>query len=781
MNTLEEIVEFYGSDKNKSGYTPTYTEIFSPIREEVTSVLEIGIGTLDYKYPSTFGGNTRLYPHYKPGGSLRTWRDFFTRAEIYGIDIADDCMFEDERITTFQFDSSDSEKCDVQLRNLKFNIIIDDGNHDPKYQIKTLRNLFKYLKQGGYYIIEDIGGYGGTEQLLLEYLDEFNELTQGQEVINKGNHIVIKKKLVGVKNTNIPSKNVTIVTGLWDINREGRGFEEHYLPNFEKLLKIDIPMVLFIPKSLETFVRDRRSENNTYIRITELEDVKRMYSPFWDRTQNLRISPDWYNITGEGGWLKTSPQAQLEWYNPIVMSKMFFLHDASIWNVFGTDYIYWLDAGITNTVSLEYFTKDRILDKLPEYSDPFLFISYPYKPAGEVHGFKQDVLFRIIGRESEYVCRGGLFGGKREYMSDVNGDYYTTLDSTLSLGVMGTEETIFTIMSYRNPAFYKRFMLAGSLIGHFADCVRNNTVILEDAPVPAKNVKPKITERDLKKIKTNLYILTFNFPDQLKYTLDRMKLTSEWLSVPKIILIDNSTNEEAIKLNAEIAKEHNFEHIITGENKGICGGRQIAAEHFDKSDADFMFFFEDDMGLNPAENDIPDTVNNDDPKYSDFCRNGFRKFIPNLYFIVHKIMLRENFDFLKLSFTEVYLDNNKQCSWYNVPQTVRSRDWPYYDKLPISGLDPNTPLTKFENIDSVDGVSYATGEVYYCNWPMIVSKEGNKKMFIDTKWAHPFEQTWMSHMYNLTKDGVLKPAVLLCSPIWHERIFYYEPEERREN
>lgn len=65
MNILEEIVDFYGSDKNKSGYTPTYNEIFSPIREEVTSVLEIGIGTLDYKYPSTFGGNTRLYPHYR--------------------------------------------------------------------------------------------------------------------------------------------------------------------------------------------------------------------------------------------------------------------------------------------------------------------------------------------------------------------------------------------------------------------------------------------------------------------------------------------------------------------------------------------------------------------------------------------------------------------------------------------------------------------------------------------------------------------------------------------
>ena len=54
-------------------------------------------------------------------------------------------------------------------------------------------------------------------------------------------------------------------------------------------------------------------------------------------------------------------------------------------------------------------------------------------------------------------------------------------------------------------------------------------------------------------------------------------------------------------------------------------------------------------------------------------------------------------------------------------------------------------------------------------------------MFIDTKWAHPFEQTWMSHMYQLTKEDKLKPGILLASPILHDRIQYYKPEERREN
>jgi hypothetical protein len=64
---------------------------------------------------------------------------------------------------------------------------------------------------------------------------------------------------------------------------------------------------------------------------------------------------------------------------------------------------------------------------------------------------------------------------------------------------------------------------------------------------------------------------------------------------------------------------------------------------------------------------------------------------------------------------------------------------------------------------------------------MIVNKKGNYKMFLETDWANPFEQTWMSYMFQETVKGNLKPAVLLAAPVWHNRIIYYLPEERREN
>jgi len=448
---------------------------------------------------------------------------------------------------------------------------------------------------------------------------------------------------------------------------------------------------------------------------------------------------------------------------------MFMLSDASIWNPFDTEYFIWLDAGITNTVYDKFLTENNVLDKINQHLDSFLFLSYPYETTTEIHGFDKKEMDRIAGADVNYVCRGGLFGGRKEVIREVNGDYYKLLEDTLNRGLMGTEESVFTLMSYINPSVYRRFELDGNgLIVKYIQALLDDKAEL--VPLIKPKAKVKAYNPSLKGIKTSLYMLTFNFPAQIENTLSSWKnSSSDWLEKPhRKILIDNSNDPRAVEGNKAVCEKYGFEHIITGENLGINRGRQYAAEHFDNSDSDFYFFFEDDMGFFPSDN-------------TDFCRNGFRHYIPNLYDNVHKIMLREQFDFMKLSYTEVYMDNNIQVSWYNVPQEIRSRDWPNYDKLPISGLDPNAPRTKFKNIEVFEGLSYISGDIYYANWPMIVGKEGNRKMFLDTKWAHPYEQTWMSYMYQETVKGNLNPAVLLASPVWHNRIAFYKPEERREN
>ncbi len=169
------------------------------------------------------------------------------------------------------------------------------------------------------------------------------------------------------------------------------------------------------------------------------------------------------------------------------------------------------------------------------------------------------------------------------------------------------------------------------------------------------------------------------------------------------------------------------------------------------------------------------------PKEGEVCKNGFNRYVENLYQKSLEIIKIRQFDFLKLSFTEFFGDNKTQWAWYNVPQPFREQHWPDNPQLPAAGLDPDAPQTIFHHLYSHEGIPYADGEIYYCNWPQVVSKAGNQKMFLTEKWAHPFEQTWMSYMYQQTIQGKLYPGLLLLSPTEHDRFEHYDGSLRKES
>lgn len=157
VTDLGALFTAYGSDKTRSGYHTTYQHLLGQRRHSIATVLEIGIGTLNPEAPSNMLGYAA--PHYRPGGSLRAWRDWFPNAYITGIDTQPDTMFTDEdRIITRLADSTNLEQINTALSDRTFNLIIDDGNHNPSHQILTFANLWWRVQPGGHYVIEDILG-----------------------------------------------------------------------------------------------------------------------------------------------------------------------------------------------------------------------------------------------------------------------------------------------------------------------------------------------------------------------------------------------------------------------------------------------------------------------------------------------------------------------------------------------------------------------------------------------------------------------------------------------
>ena len=556
--------------------------------------------------------------------------------------------------------------------------------------------------------------------------------------------------------------NITLVTGIWDIGRSelSEGWSrpyQHYLDKFEKLLEVDANMIIYGDKELEKFVFSKRDASNTQFIERPLSWFQN--NEFFPLIQKIRNNEHWKNLAG---WLKDSTQAKLENYNPLVMSKVFLLNDAKIMDKFNSEYLFWIDGGLANTVHPGYFTHDLVLDKLSKYISKFSFICFPYGAEREIHGFEYNKLNEIAGTKVNKVARGGFFGGPRETISNLNSIYYGLLKSTLEEGFMGTEESIFSIICYKHSDLVNYFEIeSNGLIGKFFEDLKNDKLV-------PKNEMAVTQFNNLDTNKVGLYVIGFNSPKQFQTLIDSMmEYDKDFLLKTKKFLLNNSTDRNTDLIYSEMCDKYEFDEIKK-DNLGICGGRQFIAEHFqNETDLDYYLFFEDDMFFFCKPGEV--------------CRNGFNRMVPNLYTKVLEIIKKENFDFLKLNYSEFFGDNSIQWSWYNVPQNLREEFWPNKPRLPQIGLDPNAPKLKYDSILSHKGIPYATGEVYYCNWPQVVSRTGNQKMFLDVTWAHPFEQTWMSHMYQLTKKGELRPGILLLTPTEHNRFEHYNRDLRKES
>lgn len=135
--TFDDVFSKYQTDKvSHHSYGQVYDQHLSYKRDRVQSVLEIGV--------------------YR-GGSLAGWREYFPKAQIYGLDIEPSFRVVDDRITTITGDQGNPALLKrVGKTYGPFDLIVDDGSHDPHDQLLSLLYLWEHLTPGGIYAIEDV-------------------------------------------------------------------------------------------------------------------------------------------------------------------------------------------------------------------------------------------------------------------------------------------------------------------------------------------------------------------------------------------------------------------------------------------------------------------------------------------------------------------------------------------------------------------------------------------------------------------------------------------------
>lgn len=138
MEDLTQLAKKYGADKaGKHHYTDFYSQIIGdPML--VRKIVEIGTGE---------------------GASLKMWKDFFTNAHIYGVDIDPTRVKEEiERTTILQCDQSNKDELIalVNKTGTDVDFWIDDGSHKPEDQVQTALTVMPLLKKDSIYVIEDV-------------------------------------------------------------------------------------------------------------------------------------------------------------------------------------------------------------------------------------------------------------------------------------------------------------------------------------------------------------------------------------------------------------------------------------------------------------------------------------------------------------------------------------------------------------------------------------------------------------------------------------------------
>ena len=166
--SLQEIVNNSKTDKNTThSYLELYQKLLISKKETAKNVLEVGIGD--------FGE--------KNGGSIKLWRDFFTNATIYALDILPidrvmDELLNDDRVILYTSSNAyDNEFFTTQFlnKNIKCDFMLDDGPHTLESMKQFIKLYSQIMMDDGILIIEDVQSWDWIYKLKNEVPDNLKQ------------------------------------------------------------------------------------------------------------------------------------------------------------------------------------------------------------------------------------------------------------------------------------------------------------------------------------------------------------------------------------------------------------------------------------------------------------------------------------------------------------------------------------------------------------------------------------------------------------------------------
>ena len=184
---LNYLCEYFNSDKGEI-FKNQYAK---PSKQEDKKIIAHGYAKIYEKYLKEHKDKNlniiELGSFY--GNASAAFYFYFKNSQIYSADINPDMyLYRSKRLKNFFTDTSSRASIEKNIlsRNIKFDLIIEDASHMLKDQIISLFILFKNLKSGGFFIVEEIDFPEKREDMRVG--QEFPDLkTILKKILNKEN------------------------------------------------------------------------------------------------------------------------------------------------------------------------------------------------------------------------------------------------------------------------------------------------------------------------------------------------------------------------------------------------------------------------------------------------------------------------------------------------------------------------------------------------------------------------------------------------------------------
>lgn len=239
----------------------------------------------------------------------------------------------------------------------------------------------------------------------------------------------------------------TLVTALYDINRENKGDGrtiKEYLGWFEQTLKLKNNMVIFTEKKFEDFVKNHRNDDDTKLIIQDIENI-----PYYCKKNEAEkiINSDFYK---NKMMAPERVECILPMYSLVQYSKFDWLVES--FKYFDSDYYFWVDAGISR------FFEGMNISFWPN--------NYSFLKKGKLNiqgNFNTNNFFYNWPGDDEYIwnCNtmmcGGLFGSDKNTIKIFSNLVKEKFNYYLKQNCINNEQILLGILFKNNPELFNLY------------------------------------------------------------------------------------------------------------------------------------------------------------------------------------------------------------------------------------------------------------------------------------------------------------------------------------